>query len=205
MDDSDLPQAMRPHGFVGRIFGIVMEWLSAPDYRWVVAQIRPVKAKVYLEIGFGTGKLMALVAQKLRPQRLVGIDPAQLMVSTAQKKLKRRQRKLAVELHHGDDTLLATLAGPFDAVVAVHSFQFWSDPVTTLARIHALLSPKGRLVLVLRKHITDKVAAFIPNPITKAGDERAGTRRALETAGFRIVADETLKTGSFGLVAEKNA
>jgi len=203
VNDRDLPQPMRPHGFAGRIFGVVMQWLSAPNYRWVMAQLRPTKPKAYLEIGFGTGKLAEMVAKKLRPQRLVGIDPSELMVATARKKLRRFARKLALDLRHGDDGLLATLDGPFDAVVATHSFQFWSDPATSLARIHALLSPDGRLVLVLRRHISGNVMRVVPNPISKSGDERGGTRQALGDAGFRIVADETLKTGSYGLVAAR--
>lgn len=204
MADRDLPQAMRPKGTVGRIFGVLMEWLSAANYRWVAAQLKPRKPKRYLEIGFGTGKLAQMVARKLRPQRLVGVDPSPLMVDTARRKLRGPARKIEIVLEEGDDTRLATLEGPFDAVVATHSFQFWSDPVATLARIHGLLSPGGVLVLVLRPHITARVAPFIPNPITKTGHEREGTHRALEQAGFRVVKDETLKTGSFGLVAEKS-
>ena len=45
MDDRDLPQPMRPHGFAGRIFGVVMQWLSAPNYRWVVQQLRADKTE----------------------------------------------------------------------------------------------------------------------------------------------------------------
>ena len=205
MDDRDLPQPMRPHGFTGRIFGVVMQWLSGPNYRWVIAQLRPIKPKSYLEIGFGTGKLAEMAARKLRPQRLVGIDPSELMVATTLKKLRRFARKLALDIRHGDDGLLATLDGPFDAIVATHSFQFWSDPVATLARIHTLLAPKGLLVIVLRPRFSDSVVPWIPNPISKSGDELGGTRKALAEAEFRIVKDETLKTGSYGLVATRQA
>lgn len=203
MDARDLPQPMRPHGFVGRIFGVVMEWLSAPNYRWVVAQLAPIEPQSYLEIGFGTGQLMRLAARKLEPRRIAGVDPSPLMVATARRKLRGFGRKIDIALQEGDDRALAHLDGPFDAVVASHSFQFWSDPAATLARIRALLSPKGRLVLVLRKHISGNVMAWIANLITKTGDERGGTRAALARAGLRLIADETLKTGSYGLVAEK--
>ena len=186
---------------MGVVFGFIMEQLSASNYRWVVAQLKPVKPKSYLEIGFGTGALAKLVAQKLKPERIAGVDPSPLMLRTTQKKLRRFARKTKIDLREGDDTALAAMSGPFDAIVATHSFQFWSDPVTTLARIRALLSPNGRLVLALRPHISGPVMKVIPNPITKTGDELGGVRRALAEAGFRIVADETLKTGSFGIAA----
>jgi ubiquinone/menaquinone biosynthesis C-methylase UbiE len=198
---SGMPQPMRPHGFMGRVFGIVMETLSAPNYRWVVAQLKPIKLKSCLEIGFGTGRLAEMVVAKLRPARLVGVDPSVLMLRTAQKRLRRFARKMKIELRHGDDALLATLAGPFDAIVASHSFQFWSDPVTTLSRIHALLAPGGLFALVLRPHFSKNVAPWIPNPISKSDHELGGTRKALADAGFRITKDERLRTGSFGIVA----
>ena len=203
MDARNIPQPMRPHGLQGRLFGFLMERLSATNYRWVVAQLKPRKPKRYLEIGFGTGKLAQMVARKLRPQRIAGVDPAPLMVATARKKLGWMARKIAIALEQGDDTHLATLEGPFDAIVATHCFQFWADPAATLARIHALLAPDGILVLVLRQHITARVAPFIPNPITRSGDELAGIGTALRLAGFRIVADERFKTNSQGLAAVK--
>lgn len=196
-----MPQPMRPTGFVGRIFGFIMERLSEPNYRWVMRQLAAVKPKAYLEIGFGTGRLAELVAQKFKPTRIVGLDPSELMVKTTRKKLKRFARKIDLSLTQGDNTMLGTLAGPFDAVVATHSFQFWSEPLATLAQIHALLALKGVLVLVLRKHFSKSVIPWLPNPISRSGDELGGTRKALVDCGYRIVADETLKTGSFGIVA----
>jgi len=201
LPERDFPQPMRPHGAAGVVFGFVMERLSATNYRWVVAQLKPGKPRTYLEIGFGTGALAKLVARTLKPERIAGVDPSPLMLRTAQKKLRRYARKTKIELRDGDDTALAAMTGPFDAVVATHSFQFWSDPVTTLLRIRALLSPHGLLVLVLRPHISGPVMKVIPNPITRTGDEIGGVRRALADAGFRIVADETLKTGSQGIAA----
>jgi ubiquinone/menaquinone biosynthesis C-methylase UbiE len=203
MDEKNLPQAMRPHGLMGRFFGLLMETVSGANYRWVVAQLKPIKPKSVLEIGFGTGKLAELLARKFKPAGYTGIDPAPLMVATAQKKLRRFRHRVRATLSLGDDTLLATLDGPYDAIIAAHSFQFWSAPVTTLARIHALLSRQGRLVLVLRPHDGGRAPDWLPNPVSKSGDEIGGTRRMLHELGFRVVTERKLRTGSFGIVAEK--
>ncbi|MBL6852490.1 MAG: class I SAM-dependent methyltransferase [Alphaproteobacteria bacterium] len=197
-----LPQPMRPSGFGGRIFGVAMEMLSASNYRWVVKQLEPTAPRTYLEIGFGTGKQAQLVAARFHPAHIFGVDPSELMLATARKQLARFSPATAVDMRLGDDTLLGQWPpAPIDAIVASHSWQFWADPVTTLARIRALLAPAGRFVMVIRSHISEGVQKWIPNPITKAGNELEGLRAALATAGFRIIVDEKLRTGSQGIVA----
>ncbi|HEY4943869.1 MAG TPA: class I SAM-dependent methyltransferase [Rhizomicrobium sp.] len=193
---------MRPTGLRGRIFGHLMEWLAAPNYHWVIRQLRSVRPRSYLEIGFGTGRLAQLAAERFMPRRIYGVDPSNLMLRTALKKLSRFDGKTALHLRLGDDALLKTWPdGPFDAVVAAHSWQFWRNPVATLLRVRSLLAPQGRFVLVVRRHILGDAAKWIPNPVTMSGDELGGLRAALAAAGFRIVTDETLSSGSRGIVA----
>jgi len=204
IEGRDVAQAMRLHGPTGRVFGFVMERLSAPNYRWVMAQLTGLRPQSYLEIGFGTGELAQLVARKLQPARLVAVDPSELKVRSARRKLEPFAEYSRIELLHGDDTAIASLGGPFDAIVATHSFQFWRNPMATLARIHALIGPDGLLIVVLRKRKTRKVQKWIPNPITRSGDEIGGARQALADAGFLTIADKRLRTGSHGLIAIKN-
>jgi SAM-dependent methyltransferase len=190
---------MLPHGFAGRVFGWLMERLAAGNYRWVIRQLRAVKPRRYLEVGYGTGRLAEMVAQTFTPSRIAGVDPSDLMFRTATKKLRRYRKKIAVELVLGDANVLPD--GPFDAIVASHTFQFWDDPTATLVRLHSLLAPGGRLVFVIRRHISSGVIDWIPNPITRSGNELDGLSAALSEAGFRVVVDEKLKSGSQGVVA----
>ena len=196
-----IPQPMRPAGFAGRIFGVLMEWLAAPNYRWAVGQLETVKPCSYLEIGFGTGRMAELVAERFALARLCGVDPSELMLKTAVRRL-RRFRKTTLDLRLGDDRMLASWPqGPFDAIAASHNWQFWSDPEPTLRRIHALLAPSGRLILVIRRDKSREVMNWIPNAISKSADELAGLRAMLAATGFRILVDEKLTTGSQGIVA----
>jgi SAM-dependent methyltransferase len=191
-----MPQPMRP---TSRIFGWIMEWLAEPNYQWVVRQLKPIKPKRYLEIGFGTGRLALLVARAFKPALIAGVDPSELMLKTASARLKGL-RKTTLDLRLGDDKALGDFAGAFDAIVASHSFQFWSDPESTLRRLRGMIAPEGRLVFVLRRHISKGVAGWIPNPITKSGDELGAMLKALGNAGFRVAESERLKSGSQGLV-----
>jgi SAM-dependent methyltransferase len=204
IEGRDVAHPVRSHGPTGRVFGFLMERLSTPNHRWVMAQLTAMRPQAYLEIGFGAGQLAQLVARKLQPARLVGVDPSERMVRSARRTLEPYADYTRIELLHGDDTLIASLGGPFDAIVATHSFQFWRNPMATLARIHALIGPDGLFILVLRKRRARKVQKWIPNPITRSGDELAGARQALADAGFLIIADRKLRTGSHGLIAIMN-
>lgn len=193
-----LPQAMRPSGFAGRIFGWLMARLNQRTYRWVIAELKPAKPKSALEIGFGTGHMLEMALRRLKLTRVAGRDPSALMLATAQKRLKRFRKKAALDLALGDDTTLPD--GPFDAILALHSFQFWSDPHTTLTRLQALTAPYGRLVLVLRRHFSGAVTSWLPNPISKSADEIQGAIAAAEAAGFRLLKSEAISSASQGLV-----
>jgi len=197
-----IPQPMRPSGLGGRVFGVVMEWLASPNYQWALRQLAPVKPKSWLEIGFGTGRLAQLATQRFALDRLCGVDPSELMLRTTARRLRAFAKRNALDLRLGDDTLLARWPdGAFDAIVTSHSWQFWSDPAATLPRVRAHLAPQGRFVMVIRRHISKEVFAWIPNPVTKSSDELAGLRAALAVAGFTVLVDETLSTGSQGIVA----
>ena len=193
-----LPQAMRPSGRVGRIFGWLMGRLNRDSYLWTIEQLRAVQPKSVLEIGFGTGHLLALAAKTFKPERLTGVDLSELMVETAQKRLHKYRKKTTLDIRQGDDTSLPD--GPFDAIMALHSFQFWSDPYATLARVRARLSPGGRFILVLRVH-TKRSGRNVPNPLSRSGNEIAAACAALERADFSVTGMGGISKSSQGIVA----
>lgn len=198
MAQKRLPQAMRPRGRVGRVFGWLMAGLNGPAYRWSVDQLEAAGPKSFLEIGFGTGHLLKLACRKLKLERAAGVDPSELMVESARKRLKRYKKKIALDIAHGDDTTLPD--GPFDAVAALHSFQFWSDPDAALRRVRDRLAPGGRLVLVLRSH-GRKAPRWLPNPLSRSGNEIAAACDALERAGLSVTGMQGIAKGSQGIVA----
>ena len=194
-----LPQAMRPSGRIGRMFGFLMRRLNGKAYRWTLEQLRPVSPSSLLEIGFGTGDLMALAIRNLKLARTAGVDPSELMVETARKRLRRFGKKTSLDIRQGDDATLPD--GPFDAVAALHSFQFWANPDGALKRIRERIAPKGRLILVLRMHGSGKKAAWLPNPLSRSGNEIVAACEALERAGFRVVGLKGISKSSQGIVA----
>jgi SAM-dependent methyltransferase len=188
---------MRPSGRIGRVFGWLMARGNKPAYRWATGQLRAVKPESVLEIGFGTGHLLKKIIKEFQPLRVAGRDPSPLMVETAQKRLSRLGGTVALDLSQGDDTTLP--AGPFDAIVALHSFQFWADPETTLPKLRASLSSQGRLILVLRRH-SWFAARKLPNPLSRSKDEISAVIAAAAEAGFTLSGMGGISKHSHGLV-----
>ncbi|MBV8976051.1 MAG: class I SAM-dependent methyltransferase [Alphaproteobacteria bacterium] len=176
-----------------------MARLNRDSYAWTVDQLRADNPRSFLEIGFGTGHLLKRAIKTFKLEHASGVDPSELMVETAAKRLRRYAKKTALDIHQGDDTHLPE--GPFDAIAALHSFQFWSDPDAALARVRARLTPRGRLILVLRMHVSRRAAKWIPNPLSRSGNEIAEACAALERAGFSVVAMQGISKASQGIVA----
>lgn len=193
-----LPQAMRPSGRKGRIFGWLVARRNRPAYRWTIAQLAPLAPGSLLEIGFGTGHLLEAAIRQQGVKRIAGRDPSELMVETAQKRLRRLHKTANIDIAIGDDTALPD--GPYDAIVSLHAFQFWADPKATLAKLRTMLRPGGRLILVLRRHGSRRAARKLPNPISRGGDEIAATCAAAEAAGFTLVGMGGISKHSHGLV-----
>jgi ubiquinone/menaquinone biosynthesis C-methylase UbiE len=199
MQDNDkLSQARQPSGTTGRVFGWLMTSLNEKSYRWAIEQLKPIAPESYLEIGFGTGRQIELAVRMLRVKRACGVDPSPLMLETAEKKLKRYRKKAEIELKLGDDRALPW-SGPFDAIAATHSFQFWSDPDATLTRLHGMLAPNGRLLFSLRRH-SGLARRNVPNPLSRKKDEISAACAAFEKTGFVIAGIQAISKSSHGIV-----
>jgi SAM-dependent methyltransferase len=193
------PQAQHPHGVMGRLFAVLMERMNERTYRWTIDHLRDAKPESFHEIGFGTGRLLELAIRRLHVQRVRGVDPADLMVATATRRLRGFSRKVDIDLRVGDDTSALWSNETFDALAALHSFQFWSNPDATLRTLRGRLSPRGRLVLILRSH-GKHPPQWLPNPISRSGDEIEGTRQALVAARLNIVHEQAIDRASHGFV-----
>jgi ubiquinone/menaquinone biosynthesis C-methylase UbiE len=178
------PLAMQPSGVPGRLFGVLMEALNEPAYRAALRALAPVPEDRILEIGFGTGRFVELLLE-FDPTVMAGVDPTATMVEAALRRRKIRAVGQRADLRQGDASSLPWPEGYFNVVVAIHSFQFWSDPAQAVREIRRVSAPGGRLLLVLRSH-TRKPPAWLPNPISRSRDEVRATMEFLETGGFEV-------------------
>lgn len=196
------PQPMRPSGLAGRIFGALMNVSNAGCFRAARVRLALTPNARVLEIGFGTGKLIEMLAADARNGFVAGVDPSSLMVETAR---NRNRGSKHVDLREGDASLLPWDAGAFDAVAALHCWQFWDDPASCLAEIARVMRPGACLLIILRDHSRNRdKLGWLPNPLSRAGDETGNLIATLGQSGFVSIKRDG-KVGSSEIVTAYKA
>jgi len=122
---SKLPHPQRPDGISGRLFGILMKWLNFPSYRTALSAANLQLGSRLLEIGFGTGAFLELVAKRYPETSMAGIDPSETMCRVATRRLGRFPGIETSEIRLGIDHPLPWPDKVFNTVVAIYCFQFW--------------------------------------------------------------------------------
>jgi SAM-dependent methyltransferase len=92
------------------------------------------------------------------------------------------------DLRAGEVAPLPWPDAAFDAAVALHSFQFWSDPVAAARELRRVLRAGGRVLLVLRDH-GRRAPGWLPNPLSLSGREAAAAAELLRGNGFADVVE----------------
>ncbi|MDG4862420.1 class I SAM-dependent methyltransferase [Streptomyces sp. T-3] len=94
-----------------------------------------------LDIGCGTGVLLAAAGARWPAAALHGIDPADAMVTLAQ------QRLPGAQLGVGRAERLELPDGSVDLVLSTTSFGHWTDAEAGLREVHRVLRPGGSVLI----------------------------------------------------------
>jgi ubiquinone/menaquinone biosynthesis C-methylase UbiE len=178
------PLPQNPSGFTGKLFGKLMEFTNAAAYQKALQALAPSDNERFLEIGFGTGRFAEMLLSNTSDTFVAGVDPTETMVQTAIDRMIKRGFKHRVDLRQGTDESLPWADRQFDAIIAIHCFQFWRDPDRSLLEIDRVLRPQGRLVIVFRDHSTN-APDWLPNPISRSGREVKNAISILEKHGYK--------------------
>jgi ubiquinone/menaquinone biosynthesis C-methylase UbiE len=190
-----LPQS--PSGFTGKIFGKLMELTNADAYNKTLQALSPIDNEQFLEIGFGTGRCAEMLLSKTTGTFVAGIDPTETMVKTALNRLIKKGLGDRIDIRQGADNSLPWGDDRFDAIFAVHSFQFWQDPHKSMIEINRVLLPKGRIIIVFRDHST-RAPNWLPNPLSRSGREIDAAIELLEKHGYKTT--ERIAAGSSRII-----
>lgn len=101
-----------------------------------------------LDVGCGTGSLLALLADDQQAELLVGLDYAQEMVRRATEKFAGCQRAGKLHAIRGDSERLPFAGGTFDVVTCCNSFHHYPHQAEAIREFRRVLRPGGLLVLV---------------------------------------------------------
>jgi SAM-dependent methyltransferase len=139
-------QFAHPHGLGGRAAGWVMTIQNGRRNRWLVGLLEPQPDEHLLEIGCGPGLAVAEIVAA--GGRVTAIDPSAVMRSMAAHRNATAVADGRVIIADGSAEALPD--GPFAAVYAANTAQFWKDIDATLDAVATRLRPGGRVALVIQ-------------------------------------------------------
>jgi len=146
-----------PRGIVGYILGEQMVRQHVPETAWTISLLNLQPEDQILELGFGAGRAIELVAVQVPNGQVSGIDISQAMVRTASRRNAQAIKRGRVTLRHGDLTILSFPDNQFDKVFSIQTIYFWPDPQRALAEIFRVLKPGATLVITLSTGTTNSV------------------------------------------------
>jgi trans-aconitate 2-methyltransferase len=119
--------------------------VSEPQFEWgkrVLATLELAGMESVLDAGCGTGRLTALLAERLPSGRVVALDRSMNMVQLASSTLRPFRERATVLLA---DLVALPFAGAFDVVFSTATFHWILDHDRLFANVFRALKPGGRL------------------------------------------------------------
>ena len=174
-------QSRQPSGWLGEIVARVMAFDTVRANRIAVERLAVQADEAVLEVGCGHGRTLARIA-RARCGFLAGIDPSDVMVRLARRRLRRW-----IDAGRAEVSLAASSALPypdarFDTALAVHVLYFWKDAIADLREIRRVLRPGGRLLLGYRPRDAETLASLPATVYSLRSVEE--TEGLLAQAGF---------------------
>ncbi|WP_081772051.1 class I SAM-dependent methyltransferase [Paraburkholderia nodosa] len=137
----------RPEGVLGRLGGTVMARMNQPCAAWTIGLLEIRENDRALEIGFGPGAGIQLLAAAAPSGHVDGIDPSQEMLEQATARNAAAIARGRVSLRIGSVERLPFEDNTFDKVLAINSMQVWPDSETALAEIRRAMKTRGAVAL----------------------------------------------------------
>ena len=110
----------------------------------------PKKGHHALDVGTGTGLVAHLVAARVKPGTVIGIDLSERMLSIARSRKAPNSQFVGMAAER-----LVFRPATFDLVTMGEALAYLADPVAALDEAHRVLRPKGRLaVSCLRRSLS---------------------------------------------------
>ena len=144
----------RPEGVAGGLVGHLMAWKNARFNRAAVELLDPQPGEQVLEVGYGPGTAIPLIAARNRPGTVFGVDASTRMLQQASWRNRRLIEAGRVELYEASVADMPFDGASFDRVLVVNNFHIWPDRAAALQEIARVLKEGGKVLLAVRGRYT---------------------------------------------------
>jgi len=159
----------RPQGLLGRVGGLIMARTNQRCAAWVIALLAIQPHDRVLEVGFGPGVGIQLLARSASAGYVAGVDVSAAMVAQATTRNAHAIARGRVDVRHGAVERLPFADETFDKALAINSMQVWTDAGAGLREMWRVLKTGGSIAL-----------GFTPY----SGQSNSGLPEMLTTAAF---------------------
>lgn len=165
-----------PRGLRGILAGRFMRWTNRQRDLAELAGVRP--GDRVLEVGYGPGVLLGLLAERVGDGRVSGVDPSPEMRDLAARRNRAAIRAGRMDLRLGTAEATGFGDAEFDRVVTVNTVALWPDLEAGLRELHRVTRPGGRVLIAWHGGTHPSVIArglALPEPfLARIGDAMAG-------------------------------
>ena len=180
-----------PTGLLGGIVGRLMAVKNAKMNEFAVEMLDVQPDDQALEIGFGHGRTIRMIAERAKAGFVAGVDLSDVMVRQAAKYNLDLIVAGRAEVCQGSVADLPYECGRFNKVLAVNNYQFWPNAELNLGEMRRVMREGGLLVICLRMHSTKRFA--LAPGFTE--DEVADVAKLVRWVGFRDIRIVKRKVG----------
>jgi ubiquinone/menaquinone biosynthesis C-methylase UbiE len=158
-------------------------------YEGVMEKIRQHPFMSVLDVGCGTGTMLALLVKEYPDIQACGIDLSEKMVAQAASLLGSNVQSLV-----GDADNMSLPDNSFDLLTCNASFHHYPHPLKVLAEMQRILKPNGRLVIAdpwWSKNKRLVINYYLNSPFNFGGDVRIYSKQEmhqlLSESGFHSI------------------
>lgn len=113
-----------------------------------VKRLAPVRPRYLLDIASGTGDLAMILARRLQPLSVTGIDLSEKMLEVARRKIARAGLGDIISFEQADSLALPFTDREFDCVTVAYGVRNFENLLAGYREMHRVLRPGGLLAVL---------------------------------------------------------